>query len=123
MGPSIFIMYSAPLEDVIKSHGINYISYVDDTQLVCTFHHDKRAETISKLEHCLNDVKAWTHGDRLKLNDAKTEVVHVTSRFVKTDPIKNVVMGETDIAPPDEVRNLGVTFDNQLSMLSHINNA
>ena len=46
MGPSIFIMYSAPLEDVIKSHGINCISYADDTPLFCTFHRDKRAETI-----------------------------------------------------------------------------
>ena len=30
-------------------------------------------------------------------------------------------MGETDIAPTDEVRNLGVTFDNHLSMVSHVN--
>ena len=78
----------------------------------------KRAETISKLEHCLIDVKAWTHGNRLKLNDAKTKVVHITSRFVKTDPITNVVMGETNIAPTHEVRNLGVTFDNTSQCLA-----
>ena len=139
MGPSIFIMYSAPLEDVIiratasiafhmqMIHSFVLFCFVFSFFFFfffCTFHHDKRAETISKLECCLNDVKAWTHGNRLKLNDAKTEVVHVTSRFVmfvKIDPIKNVVLGETNIAPTDEVRNLGVTFDNHLSMLSHVN--
>ena len=72
MGPSIFIMHSAPLGDVIKSHGINRISYADYTQLFCTFHPDKRAETISNLERCLCDVRAWTAGNRLKLNDAKS---------------------------------------------------
>ena len=41
------------------------------------------ASIITKLERCINDIKAWSSANDLKLNEDKTEVIHVTSRFRK----------------------------------------
>ena len=33
LGPSLFSLYVAPIEDIIKSYGLNCAVYADDTQL------------------------------------------------------------------------------------------
>ena len=121
VGPSQFTLYSAPLEDVISGHGINVLSYADDTQLYCSFRPGESETAISRLECCIADVKDWMSRNKLKLN-VKTEVVHVTSRFTQTEPIKHVTIGNSAISPTDAARNLGVIFDQHLSMTAHVNN-
>ncbi|XP_072044960.1 uncharacterized protein [Amphiura filiformis] len=121
VGPSKFTMYSAPLEDVISGHGINVISYADDTQLYCSFYPDERDAAISRLESCIADVKRWLLVNKLQLNDSKTEVVHIASPFTLTDPISAISIGQSDILPSNQVRNLGVTFDHHLSLKAHVN--
>ena len=122
VGPSQFTLYSAPLEDVISGHGINVLSYADDTQLYCSFRPGESETAISRLECCIADVKDWMSRNKLKLNDSKTEVVHVTSRFTPTEPVKHVTIGNSAISPTDAARNLGVIFDQHLSMTAHVNN-
>jgi hypothetical protein len=89
--------------------------------LYCSFHPDERETAISRLECCIADVKEWLSRNKLKLNDSKTEVVHVTSRFTQADPITPVTIGKSTISPSDAARNLGVIFDQHLSMTAHIN--
>ena len=121
VGPSKFTMYSAPLEDVISAHDINVLSYADDTQLYCSFYPDDRESVISQLEGCIADVKGWLSANKLKLNDNKTEVIHITSRFRTTEPINPIVIGNSAISPSDAARNLGVIFDKHMSMKAHVN--
>ena len=33
LGPRLFIMYTADLEEKVDEHGVNYHAYADDTQL------------------------------------------------------------------------------------------
>ena len=59
--------------------------------------------------------------NRLKLNDSKTEVLHVKSRFAKNVASVDINIGDTTVSPSEEVRDLGVLLDSCLSMSGHIN--
>ena len=52
-GPINFVMYSAPLQDIISPHGIGSVMYADDTQLYIIFHSDDRNTPSVKLKHVL----------------------------------------------------------------------
>ena len=69
LGPQLFTMYTAPLGDIIEAHGINYMTYADDTQLYVVLNRSERSTAISKLEQCVHDVKAWSIQNKLMLND------------------------------------------------------
>jgi hypothetical protein len=115
-------MYTGPLEDTIKSHNIDCMSYADDTQVYCSFHPAERDDVITQFVKCLEDVRIWNLQNKLKLNDSKTEVLHVTSRFKSSMPLGSVKIGQSSINPSRTVRNLGVIFDSHLTMCDHVNN-
>ena len=66
-GPIKFVMYSAPLQDIISSDGINSVIYADDTQLYIMFHPNDPNPAISRIEACVNDVKSWAVENKLAL--------------------------------------------------------
>ncbi|PIK51808.1 hypothetical protein BSL78_11332 [Apostichopus japonicus] len=121
-GPVIFTMYSAPIEDIASSNGIECMTYADDTQLHISMNPSNRDVSVSKLEQCLADIKSWTVRNKLQLNDSKTEVIHVTSRNMKTTPLSGIRVGDTNVEPTSSARNLGVILDSQLTMKEHVNN-
>ena len=82
-GPLAFIMFSAPLQDLIAAHGISRVVYADDTQLYITFDPADRASAVKRIEKCVQDVKSWTLSNKLALNDSKTEMIFLSSRFTK----------------------------------------
>ena len=121
LGPLAFTMYSSPLEDIIDAHCISKMTYADDSQLYIMLNNDS-AGAISKLEACIKDIKTWSTSNDLKLNDDKTEVLHIPSRFRNINPISSVNINESQIEPVSRARNLGVILQNNLSMDTHINN-
>ena len=58
-GPIAFTLFSAPLQDVIESHGVNSAIYADDTQLYVTFSPDERMQAIKKIEACVDGIRAY----------------------------------------------------------------
>ncbi|PIK54068.1 hypothetical protein BSL78_09049 [Apostichopus japonicus] len=58
----------------------------------------------------------------MKLNDDKTELIHISSKFRTAAPIPSLKIGTTHVEPVNNARNLGVTFDKNLDMNQHINN-
>ena len=121
LGPVLFTLYVAPLEDVIYAHGINCIMYADDSQLYTILKHPQ-SDTIQSVEHCVNDIKIWSTQNNLFLNDGKTEVIHISSKFRSASLFAGISIGGYNIAPVAEVRNLGVTFDKNLCMDTHVTN-
>ena len=84
-GPLDFVLYTGPLSNVISAHeGIQHIIYADDTQLYLILKPSEHSEGISKLEACIADVRSWAIHNKLMLNDNKTEIVYVSSKFRKT---------------------------------------
>ena len=120
LGPVLFVLYVGPLSGVIRSFGLSYHQYADDTQLFgteCT--KDVRAIATAS-EKCILGVRDWMCRNRLKLNDDKTEVMYVGNKKFKSEAVLR--SGETSIDIVDSVRNLGVFLDSNLSMDHQIDN-
>ena len=120
MGPVLFSMYTAQLEDVVKANGVDCMIYADDTQLYVTMKPDNRQDAKALLENCIRDVKTWMKTNHLKLNDDKTEVVHFSSRYLPRPPTVNILVGDSEISPSGSARNIGVMFDKHMTMSEHI---
>ena len=121
-GPVLFLLYSGPIQDIIEAHGLSGMIYADDTQLYIMMKPSERSNVLARLEACIRDIKIWMAENRLMLNEAKTEVLHVTSRFIQRVNLNDMNIGGASVAPSASVRDLGVILDDTLTMTSHVNN-
>ena len=76
------------------------------------------------MQSCISDVKAWATANMLKLNDNKTEFMHVTSKRTKHLHIlpTSITIGNAQITFKKSVKNLGFTLDCHLTMNAHVFN-
>jgi hypothetical protein len=125
LGPILFSIYMSPLGEIIKKHGLNYHIYADDTQIYIAFSPNEGSKgniERSKLEACIRDVKVFLLRNKMKFNDGKTEFIILnTKNQAKKIDLSKIQIGNTEINKKMKVRNLGVIFDNELAMESHIN--
>ena len=65
---------------------------------------------------CISDIRSWI-SDILMLNDDKTEFLIIGTRqqLAKVN-INCIRVGSTDVCPVTVARNLGLWFDEQLTM-------
>ena len=71
---------------------------------------------------CVRAIDEWMIRNYLKLNQDKTDLVVISSRFHPMPDIGHITVGSECIAPCDSVRNLGVQFDSIFSFEEHIKN-
>ena len=79
---------------------------------------------VNNLKQCVTDIQRWCASRRLQLNPAKMELIRFGSRTnLKTMATQNVslCMDSSTIQHVDAVRDLGVTFDSELTMQRHVN--
>ena len=73
------------------------------------------------MEACIADIRAWMRENKLQLNEAKTELVAITpSRHKDTVDIESVRIGNSNITPTSTARNLGATFDQNMTLQPHV---
>ena len=70
--PILYVLYTSPLGDIVRSHGLSRHFYADDTQIYCSIELHDQAASVQAIESCLNDIDAWTLANMLKLNSDKT---------------------------------------------------
>ena len=74
------------------------------------------------MEQCIQAIRSWMIKDKLRMNDSKTEFMIIGTRKQLTKVnIDGLTVGESSIVPVTSVRNLGSWFDQNLSMIPHIN--
>ena len=74
-----------------------------------------------KMEACVRDIDLWMLCNRLKLNQDKTEVLIFSSPYRPRPSLDNLTIVDEIVACSPMARNIGVVFDNSLSMVSHVN--
>ena len=118
LGPILFTLYASPLEDIIIEHGLDLMLFADDTQLYIVA--DRAVDSVGKIEDCIDDIREWMLLNRLVLNDSKTEVIHIRSKFKKTQDVLSIRVGSTEVNTVNSVRDLGVFLNNRSDMNIHV---
>ena len=115
--------YTSQVRHIIQRYNLQHHVYADDTQIYLSFDASEKAanDSIQTLEACIVEIRHWMRNNYLKLNDNKTEFILIGSRQ-KLDKIKNlhIRIGDSNIAPVRQVRNLGVIMDDSLTLTSHV---
>ena len=121
LGPVLFTLYTQPLSVVFGQHGCDFHKYADDTQIEDSAQPSDLSNATHKIELCISDVKDWMLGNKLRLNDSKTEVLCCGPRHVLGDISETFLrVGGDEIRFQNSVRDLGVQIDSELSMNNHI---
>ena len=125
LGPLLFTIYASKLFEVIKNYLPQSHEYANDAQLYLSFNADSACsqnDAVEAMERCIQAIRSWMIKDKLRLNDNKTEFMIIGTRkqLAKVN-IDGLSVGESIIAPVTSVRNLGSWFDQNLSMIPHIN--
>ena len=68
MGPLLFTIYMIPLSDRLKSCGVHFHSYADDTQIYVSCTPGNILSAKKQVENCLTEVANWMFQNCLKLN-------------------------------------------------------
>ena len=123
LGPLLYLLYTSLLADIIKRYNLEYNFYADDTQLYVAFKTDcldKMVECKTTIEQCVRDIDNWMVIKKVKLNQDKTEVVLISSRYRPRPPLDSLQIGNVTVVPSSSARNLGVIFDKCLNFGEHI---
>ena len=123
LGPKIYCMYTKPVSDIIQRHGLYHHCYADDTQLYMTMDHSNNnwRDGLARIQLCVSEIREWMNQNMLKLNDDKTELIVFTSKY-KQDLYNDlsITIGDTVVDCGSQVKDLGVIFDQVLSLRQHV---
>jgi hypothetical protein len=121
LGPLLFSIYTLPLGDIIRRHGIEFHLYADDTQLLLAFDPSSSQLAVDAMERCIAEVRAWLAANFLKLNDDKTEFVVIGSKGQVTKAgVTGISIGESIIRTTTKARNIGGVMDSSYGLHSHV---
>ena len=125
LGPVLFNLYTSPLGDICKSHGIKYHQYANDTQNYFSFKPAIPGDDmhcIRTLQNCIKDIRIWMCTNMLKLNNDKTEflVIGTKQQLSKVGDL-SIQIGQDNINSIACMRNLGFYFDQNIKNTAHVN--
>ena len=101
MGPLLFTLYAAPIQDIISAHNLDCMFYVDDSlsQLYISINSLDRCPALNTLQKRISEVIEWNTNNKLVCNPSKTQVIEFSSRFVKNPIVSDFSIGNTRVQP------------------------
>ena len=123
LGPILYLLYTSPLGDIVRQYDMGYHFYADDTQLYLSFSSlsgDDQAYSVAQVESCVRDIDRWMSCNKLKLNRDKTELLVISSKYRPRPSLDNILVCDHRVKRSDKARNIGVVFDETLSLDKHV---
>ncbi len=117
LAPLLFSLYMLPLSQIMRKNQIAYHCYADDTQIYLALSPNDYSP-IDSLCQCIDEINSWMCQNFLQLNKEKTEVI----AFGNKDEILkvNAYLDSRGQTTKNQVRNLGVILETDLSFSSHV---
>ncbi len=117
LAPLLFSLYMLPLSQIMRKNQIAYQSYADDTQIYLALSPNDYSP-IDSLCQCIDEINSWMCQNFLQLNKEKTEVIAFGN---KDEVLKvNAYLDSRGQTTKNQVRNLGVILETDLSFSSHV---
>jgi hypothetical protein len=121
LGPLLFSLYTTPLSYLLTDSKMPFHLYADDTQLYVSFAAHDSTSSLASLSSTLDSVHNWLSANRLFVNPSKTEYLLIGTKQQRSKiSSSSLLFAGNIISPSTSVRNLGVTFDSDLSLTTHI---
>ena len=118
LGPSLFSIYIRPIADLIKKFpNIHYHIFADDIQLFTFFPINSHNTINSELIECANSIILWLLSNKLLINSSKTIVLNISTSVTS---FPNFTLNNIIISPSHSSKNIGLVFDDKLSIKNHI---
>jgi Reverse transcriptase (RNA-dependent DNA polymerase)/Endonuclease-reverse transcriptase len=116
LGPLLFTAYTSPIAHTIRSYGVSFHQYADDTLLYTAVHSQSLETDIVNLERCTDAVMQWFLENGMKLNPDKSVAMLLAARAQsnKLSGLKSVKVGGVPITFSTSLKCLGVTLDSTL---------
>ena len=110
-GPLLFLLY---INDIIAPSSIlNFFLFADDTTV---FYSDKtNPETGNILNTELNKVSDWLASNKLSLNIAKSNFLHISLNKAKNKKTINIQINSVPVNEKTATKYLGTLIDNKLT--------
>ena len=122
--PFLYLLYTAPLGDILREYGVRLHMYVDDTQMYMSFKSSITSDTErsrSILESCVYAIERWMLHNNLKLNSDKTELLIFHAKY-RPSPLDSMNIGDLVVSSSKSCMNIGVTFESYMIFDEHIKN-
>ncbi|XP_057310275.1 uncharacterized protein LOC130648252 [Hydractinia symbiolongicarpus] len=125
LGPILFNIY---VSDLSLNSSCNSIQYADDTNLYIHFKLKEMDIATAKLQSDINQITTWSKINNLMFNSKKTKsIMYSTSQLscINNLNFSNLFKFDSNGAEIERVSSLkilGITFDEQMTWSTHVNN-
>ena len=116
----LYLLFTAPLAEIIRSHGLDYHFYADDIQLYISFKDCDVDVAKLRVENCVADICHWMDLNELKLNHDKTEIMLIYSKYPTRPFFSYFSTGNEKLTTTANARSLGVVIDDNIIFNVHI---
>ena len=107
----------------LQEYGLSHHFYADDTQLYLSFE-TSSAEDLSicksPIQDWIRDIDLWMLSNKLKRNGDNTEILVFSYSYCPRPALNNLVIASETVDFSTTAKNIGVIFNNSLSMLPHV---
>ena len=119
LGPLLFSVFANDVS--LYAADARVLQYADDTQVLVSGKKSELPELISRMESSLASLNQWFSANALKVNADKTQLIAFGNRQnLQNLPDFEVTFRDTKLIPCNEVKNLGLTFDSNMTWDSHV---
>ncbi len=127
LGPKLFKVYTLPVGDITRRHGLQYQIYADNNELYISFKPPSRKDpdtfnrAIANIKSCVLDNRSWTAINFLKLNDLKTELLLIGSSYGALVSCSHIQIGNDKVPHLYQLGTLVSSFDSGMTLEAHAN--